>query len=154
MIIFFSLKPRNRFSLMKAFRWLAVDLQILLSYCKLKLSLTSIWIPSNSIDDTTYIFWLLITIHWFIWSLFLLSNKMAGNLSALTIILLFLNQSMTISDPDCKMSINSKIVSSKADTLWVNGKSAKKSRWKLLVSKNIWHLHKILVTFYRLNLRK
>ena len=44
-----------------------------------------------------------------------LCDKMAWNLSGLTIILLFLNQSITISDPDCKMSINSKIVSAKAD---------------------------------------
>ena len=38
---------------------------------------------------------------------------MAWNLSGLIIILLFLNQSITILDPDCKMSIKSKIVSAK-----------------------------------------
>ena len=42
---------------------------------------------------------------------------MAWNLSGLTIILLFLNQSITISDPDCKTSINSKIVSANADNV-------------------------------------
>ena len=52
-----------------------------------------------------------------VWSIFLLSNKMTWNLSELTIILLFLNQSMTISDPDCNMLINSKIVSAKTDNI-------------------------------------
>ena len=39
---------------------------------------------------------------------------MASNLSGLTIILLFLNQSMTILDSDCKISISSKLVLAKA----------------------------------------
>ena len=39
---------------------------------------------------------------------------MASNLSGLTIILLFLNQSMTILDSDCKMSISSKIILAEA----------------------------------------
>ena len=51
------------------------------------------------------------------WTLFLLSNQMAWNSSGLTIILLFLNQSKTVSDPGCKMSINFKIVSAKADNV-------------------------------------
>ena len=111
MRIAFSLKPKNCFSLIKAFIWFATDLYILLIR-KLKLCLSLIWIPgSNSTDDTTFIFWLSTTRHWHVWSLFLLSNKMAWNFSELTILLLFLNQSMTISDPDCNMSINSKIVS-------------------------------------------
>ena len=104
MRIFFTLKPRNRFSPIKALNWFAADLQILL-ICKLQLSLSPILIPSNSTDDTTFKFWLLTTIRWYVWSLFLLSKKMAWNLS---MILLFLNQSTAISDPDCKMSINSK----------------------------------------------
>ena len=111
MKIFFSLKPRNFFSLIKAFNWFAADLQVLM-ICNLKLCLLLIWIStSNSAEDTTFIFWSSTTWHCILWSLFLLSNKRAWIFSRLTIILLFLNQSMTISDPDCNMSINSKIVS-------------------------------------------
>ena len=51
----FSLKPRNRFSLIKALNLFVADLKILL-ICKLKLSLSSILIPNNSTDDTTLIF--------------------------------------------------------------------------------------------------
>ena len=42
---------------------------------------------------------------------------MDWNLSGLTIILLLLNQSITISAHDGKMSMNSKIVSAKADNV-------------------------------------
>ena len=59
------------------------------------------------------------------WSL--LSNKMAWNLSGLTIILLFLNQSITISDPDYKTSISSKIVSAKADKVFSSAKLLSKT---------------------------
>ena len=102
-----SLKPKNCFSLIKAFIWFAADLYILLIR-KLKLCLSLIWIPGSSSTDDTTKFWLLTTVRWYVWSLFLLSNKMAWNLSGWTMILLFLNQSIAISDPDCKMPINSK----------------------------------------------
>ena len=68
---------------------------------------------------------------------------MAWNLSGLPIILLFLNQSITISDPDCKMSISSKIVSTKADNvlpsakLWSETSDTKKNRWFIDRLKNI-----------------
>ena len=108
--LFFSLKPRNRFSLIKAFNWYTANLQILL-ICKLKLSLSSIWISCNSTVDTTFMFWLSTVISWLVWLRFLFSNRMAWNLSGLTINLLFLNQSITIPDSDSKLSINSQILS-------------------------------------------
>ena len=142
MRILFSLKPRNHFGLKTAFNWFAADRQILL-ICKLKLSWSSIWIPSNSTDDTTFKCWLLTTIRWFVWSLFLFSNKMASNLSGLTIILLFLSQTITISGPDCKTSINSKIIWAKADNvlssaiLWREASDTKKNESFIVRLKNI-----------------
>ena len=48
---------------------------------------------------------------------FFLSNKIAWNLPGFTIILLFLNQSITILGPDCKTSIDSKTVLAKTDNV-------------------------------------
>ena len=128
MRILFSLKPRNHFGLKTAFNWFAADRQILL-ICKLKLSLSSIWIPSNSTDDTTFIFCLLTTIRWFVWSLFLLSNKMVWNLSGLTIILLFLNQSITISDSDCKGQLTLKLFQQK-QIMCCHRQNCEATHWK------------------------
>ena len=56
---------------------------------------------------------------------------------------LFLNQLITISDPDCKMSINSKVVSAKADIvlssakLWSETSDTKKNKSFIDRLKNI-----------------
>ena len=42
---------------------------------------------------------------------------MSWNLSIFPITLLFLNQSMTLLHPNCKMSISAKIISAKADSV-------------------------------------
>ena len=85
--------------------------------CRLKSSLSSIWIPRSSTDDSDFITWLSTWNFIFVRSELFLFNTMAWNLSGFTITLFFLNHSIGILLSDSDLFIRSEIVCAQADSV-------------------------------------
>ena len=100
--------------------------------CRLKFSLSSIWIPRSSTDETDFITWLSTWKFLFVRLERFLFNSIAWNLSWFTIILFILNHSIAIFLSDSNLCIRSAIVFSEAEILlslvklWIEEDSMKK----------------------------